>query len=292
MDRIRTDIAGGLPFDLPDLAQLQDTYEAAIEAIARATTAQNCILTGCELSSGVVSPGFVVLQGLVLYHPGTELPPNTESLFWSLNERVDNAVVTQLGETVESWLIREAIPAADSGLGGVWLPRWEAVSKSEVRQTASLIGEIKMWAGSLSDFDETGLGLNTMVGWAICNGANNTVDLRERFPAGIRPASSFDIIGKKLGSHGFTLSVANLPAHSHGGTTDSVGPHSHSIPARDGGVNEVSGSLGIISELPGILKTSLGGEHVHTFTTDSVGRGAPVNYVAQCTVVAFIQRVS
>ncbi|MDR1227124.1 MAG: hypothetical protein LBK47_09550 [Prevotellaceae bacterium] len=48
------------------------------------------------------------------------------------------------------------------------------------------IGSITMWHGSVGNFDNTGKGLpgTSVDGWAVCNGANGTPDLRGRFIVG------------------------------------------------------------------------------------------------------------
>lgn len=53
-------------------------------------------------------------------------------------------------------------------------------------------GDIKWFTGSGGDFDSTGLGkINTnQDGWALCNGQNGTVDLRDRFIVGANQYSS------------------------------------------------------------------------------------------------------
>lgn len=64
-------------------------------------------------------------------------------------------------------------------------------------------------------------GTTAPVGWAICDGTNNTPDLRGRFAIGYNPANTgnsnlqtniFNTIGNK---DMCTLTIKNLPAHSH-----------------------------------------------------------------------------
>jgi hypothetical protein len=78
-------------------------------------------------------------------------------------------------------------------------------------------GMITMWYGSRSAFDNTGLGLGEMKGWALCNGQNNTVDLRSRFIVGFDTSvDEYDAIGaSNLGTKYSYLDSTNLPAHNH-----------------------------------------------------------------------------
>lgn len=66
----------------------------------------------------------------------------------------------------------------------------------------------------LSEFDGTGLGISgSMIGFAICNGANGTPDIRGRVVVGQTPSDAdFDLIGDTGGSKTHTLTKAQLPA--------------------------------------------------------------------------------
>jgi microcystin-dependent protein len=88
------------------------------------------------------------------------------------------------------------------------------------------------------------------VGWVLCNGTSyststyadlfavigytyggsggsfNVPDMRDRFPIG---AGSTYSPNSKGGSDTVTLAIENIPAHSHTGTTDANGSHSHSV---------------------------------------------------------------
>lgn len=102
--------------------------------------------------------------------------------------------------------------------------------------------------------------------------------------------TSFDALGETGGSKTTTLTTNELPAHTHTGTTDSDGAHTHSITDpghthalsndevvasgvgstvanRDEGTGETTGS-----STTGISIVS-GGAHTHTFTTGSSGSG-------------------
>jgi hypothetical protein len=73
------------------------------------------------------------------------------------------------------------------------------------------LGGIIMWSGAVA---------NIPSGWSLCDGGNGTPDLRSRFvvgasgPSGPGGRTRFDP-GSTGGSETFTLSVAQLPPHSH-----------------------------------------------------------------------------
>lgn len=64
-------------------------------------------------------------------------------------------------------------------------------------------GVIVMWSGSIATIPS---------GWALCNGANGTPDLRDRF---IVAAGNSYAVGNTGGANSVTLTVNQMPAHSH-----------------------------------------------------------------------------
>jgi hypothetical protein len=66
-------------------------------------------------------------------------------------------------------------------------------------------GGIIMWSGSVATIP---------AGWLLCNGANGTPDLRNRFVLG---AGSSYVPGATGGSSTHELTINELPYHNHGG---------------------------------------------------------------------------
>ena len=71
-------------------------------------------------------------------------------------------------------------------------------------------GVIVMWSGANSDIP---------TGWVICNGANGTPDLRDRFVVG---SGSTYATGATGGASTVTLTSSEMPAHNHGATSVST----------------------------------------------------------------------
>lgn len=65
------------------------------------------------------------------------------------------------------------------------------------------IGAIMIWSGTENNVPE---------GWSICNGQNGTIDLRDKF---VLAAGESHPVGETGGSEEVTLTVAQMPAHSH-----------------------------------------------------------------------------
>lgn len=115
-----------------------------------------------------------------------------------------------------------------------------------------------------ANFDGTGLGINEMVGYAICNGQNGTRDWGGRVPLGY-DASTYPTLGAFGGTTQETLSINQIPSHSH------------TVPANNG-----SGSLG------GANYPSGGGT---TVSTSSVGGGLPHNNMQPYRVTLVVMKL-
>ena len=73
-------------------------------------------------------------------------------------------------------------------------------------------GGIIIWSGSVNDIP---------AGWVLCDGSNGTPDLRDRFVLG---AGNNYAVGAKAGEETHTLTIDEMPSHSHGrGTMDITG---------------------------------------------------------------------
>lgn len=110
-------------------------------------------------------------------------------------------------------------------------------------------GMIVPYAGSMSLFDGSGLGIGQMAGWAICNGLNGTVDMRGLVAVGATnvpdagaPTAPPNIAGETdpgelVGNDRVTIEPDNLPPHTHG-YLDSTVSYSVSGPVDGSGGGE------------------------------------------------------
>jgi len=97
------------------------------------------------------------------------------------------------------------------------------------------IGGIILWSGAIAAVP---------AGWALCNGANGTPDLRDRFIVGAGTTYS---PGNTGGANTVALGVAEIPAHTH--VINSAGSHTHPISTTGAHTH--------------VIPT--GGTHTHTF---------------------------
>lgn len=185
--------------------------------------------------------------------------------------------------------------------GGVWKIDGTAVTSSAaelnkltgVTATTSDLntrlmpsGGIIMWSGAIVSIPS---------GWYLCNGANGTPDLRDRFVVG---AGTTYAMGATGGAATVTLTTAQIPAHTHtvSGTTSTDGAHTHteqnysSNGTGDGsgpGASCCGGSI-----VNSGVQTLSAGSHSHTFsgTTSSVGSGSAHENLPPYYALAYIMK--
>ena len=148
-------------------------------------------------------------------------------------------------------------------------------------------------------------------GWLVCNGRSV---LRSEYPAlfavigtdfGVEDSTHFclpDYTSKVIGMYGpsfegtgytergrgdivghetIQLTVPQLPAHNHTGTTDSAGDHNHTIGDIPDGTQNIAaadgGGLTAAEETRYTGTTSTAGDHTHTFTTANTGENDDID---------------
>jgi hypothetical protein len=127
-------------------------------------------------------------------------------------------------------------------------------------------GLITMWYGSIA---------SVPAGWKLCDGANGTPDLRDRFvvgagarwaPADVGGSANASVVSHShsassgsAGSHSHTGTAASAGSHNHTGSTNTTGNHAHTATTSSKGSHNHSGT------------TSSNGNHNHSGSTNSTG---------------------
>jgi len=150
-------------------------------------------------------------------------------------------------------------------------------------------GAIIMWSG-----------ISIPTGWAICDGSNGTPDLRDRFIMGTSAVNNTDV-NQTGGANSYTLSVTQLPIHTHSFITQSSGSHTHDIYGGPNGypiVNAGSPGNTATGNNPGLSgdsqpkwQATSAGAHTHSGTTDSIGNGNPITIIPKFYKLAFIMKI-
>ncbi len=101
----------------------------------------------------------------------------------------------------------------------------------------------------------------------------------ERFAEGrmvLGVGGSFSQAGATGGNQSVTLTERQLPSHSHTGTTNAGGEHTHTVRYLGTTSGSATGWIGSTGSL-GSLASSADGEHQHAFTTDKTGGGEKID---------------
>ena len=134
-------------------------------------------------------------------------------------------------------------------------------------------GVILMWSGSAASIP---------AGWKLCDGTNGTPNLVNRFVLGANATSP--AVGATGGAATVTLTSAQMPVHSHSGTTDTHGGHQHTGTTNGSGAHQHTyngGETNIAASGPSLVgghtqtgaffSTNAVGDHSHSFTSNSGG---------------------
>ena len=174
-------------------------------------------------------------------------------------------------------------------------------------------GGIIMWSGAANAIPS---------GWVLCNGSNSTPDLRGRFVVGYSDTDNDYDVGDTGGVKNQSLSVSQMPSHSHSGTTggqdtnhthdagnlgtNNTGSHNHTVNNWGGAFGSNSGAKTFRNDHTGtsnaiiqnagahshnVTGTTTGqsSNHAHSFNTNNAGSGSSIEnrppYYALCYIM-------
>lgn len=221
--RIDFDNLGGNPIDQQSLEFMQSSYRDCLAGLA-SFIGDKVIITGVVNVAGILSDGWIVYNGELIRFVGgpaaagvvvQELATHTPNFQDGNPHDVEFEKTATCGAPA-------TFPFSDlrrlNTIKDMWLP-------GDVKEVdcdeAYILANFDMTPGSPT----LGLGKNERLGWAICNGINNTKDRGGRISIGystvtIDPEDNvWDVIYNTIGATGgekkHQLTIPELPAHSH-----------------------------------------------------------------------------
>lgn len=199
---------GGFPLTQQTLAFMQNSYVDALGALAHFVGGQT-ILSGLTISGNTATDGWIITHGgeIIPFIGGTVSP-------FYIIETITEEVTFFDNETKGVYQTKRA------RFGGVMylfsqLKRVGKVSELWQRgDTKDIIITADQFA---LDFDGQGIGRNGRLGWALCDGQDGRPDVRGRVFVNYDPnQTEFNMIGKIGGVKDVTLTVGQIPPHTHG----------------------------------------------------------------------------
>ena len=151
-------------------------------------------------------------------------------------------------------------------------PQWGTVTIPDAFST----GMIVLWSGTTNTIPS---------GWALCNGANGTPNLTDRFIVGAGNTYGVNQTGG--------YADATLVSHNHSASTGGAGGHSHSYSKAGGGVTAGTGGIVPLSALSSLSSANTGsvGNHTHSVTVNSKGSSATNKNLPPYYALAYIMRL-
>jgi hypothetical protein len=168
------------------------------------------------------------------------------------------------------------VPTAPTAVEGT--KTTQLATTAFVAQNAILSGMILMWSGAVASIP---------IGYVLCDGDNSTPDLRNRMVVGA--GSTYD-----PDDTGGSADAVNV-SHTHTGSTNTTGNHSHTLPHYLVQAVAGNGNIDVDNEyqqwkaLPG-QSTSTTGNHAHSFTTASSGESGTNKNLPPYYALAFIMK--
>lgn len=232
---------GGHPIVLDDLLLLQNAYKSGFTALASYLASnENCILSGVIIANNGVtvtcSSGYAYWQGEIYEVLSSTFPFSASGQYFF---QLVQTVIVPSPDTYKNMTVNNVhferqlqLVYYTTGLQGEYYSAFSRVGAGNV-----LSGMIIDWYGNVTvNFDATGVGIGSMGGYQICNGNNNSPDLRGRFIVMSTnvPSSGSPILNPSVGNYNFqdiggevlhTLNSSEMPSHTH--TINDPG-HTHS----------------------------------------------------------------
>lgn len=211
---------GGTTYDYADLQRLEGIQALQNRVLDTILHEPEVVLSGCAVSS--VNTGTSTLDisaGVVV-----------------INRKFVNAPAYSGGYPVyidETGEWQNSPPSGDYILFNPYTSQRHA---DVIGRAVAPLGDVKMRVALSDRFDGTGLGKWELLGWAICNGANGTFDMRSRFPVAYDNRNTppgglgdnlwdtnYQTPGATGGEKSHTLTESEIPAHRHGPATVNEG---------------------------------------------------------------------
>lgn len=283
---------GGFPLTQPTLDFLQKSFSEPLLAMAK-VLGDKVIIDGINIGATSVSDGWFIYGGEIIKFNACALINNAkvnitqplQSVLFQdgLTKAVYKEKQGVLDANVGSFFFNEFVRLEDyltlqTKVSDLMINTWRVGDVKEVDCTMAYF---------LTNFDNTGLGINERVGWAYCNGNNGTKDRRDKTSIcfddrTIDPNNGiwdtlYNQLGLTVGSKQFTITQSNLPNINldiKGNRNEGGGGHNGGYWELDPSSTDDASKISLTG-----LKVNLGGSSV------------PINKIPPAIITLNIQKI-
>lgn len=254
---------GGFPLETDTLDWLQEAY-SIFNALGD-VIGNYAIISGCTVNGSNVGDGVVFINGEVYKFVGGAIQANVRIIQTSTTKVFENGDINPVHN--------QRYVTFASGVGEI---SWSNFKRPEtlINLSSRILppgSNPQMYTGNPLDLPE---------GWNLCDGGtyNNilTPDLRKRFIVGWQSGDAdYGLMGGIGGADKVTLTESEMPSHTHSGSTNSAGSHTHIMKIRTDEVGSGNGAAltnsGNSDESLVNYNTESAGAHTHTMNLNSTG---------------------
>lgn len=211
--RIDLSKLGGLPLSQKDLDWLQTSYRGALAAMANLCGSMT-IVSGMVEAGGDITAGWIAKDG--------ELIPFAAGTIGTGEFTITETSVDRTFNDGNTYPIRFE-KVAQFSIGGAY--QYSDLKRiSTLKEKLVPTGAIMMWSGNPAALP---------TGWALCDGAGGTPNLKGKFIVGYDPADAdYDAIGDNGGAKSVTLSANEQGKLNARAMVDDIGGGTTSAIAR------------------------------------------------------------
>lgn len=191
--RIDFTILGGLPYVQETFDWMQDSYRKAFTSIAQ-LLGDKVIVSGCQVVGGNVTDGWITYNGELVRFVGSAYAAGNQVIV--VDDTTSPLNPATYGDNTTHTIYYEKL-ARIGGPGGF------PFTDLKPANIGVPVGTVLMWSGNVA---------NMPAGFALCDGANGTPNLKGMFIAGYDAADAdYNAIGKTGGRKAALITKNELP---------------------------------------------------------------------------------